>query len=43
MVAHRSLYPIEKLEQEIATLFTCKDILAQLKHIVPEFNHQKNI
>ncbi|ACZ12784.1 UDP-N-acetylglucosamine 4,6-dehydratase (configuration-retaining) [Sulfurospirillum deleyianum] len=43
LVAHRSMYPIEKLEHEIATLFTCKDILAQLKHIVPEFNHQKNI
>lgn len=40
LVAHRSIYPIEELEKEIETLFTCKDLLVQLKKIVPEFNHQ---
>lgn len=43
MVAHRSHYPIDGLEKDIEELFTCKDKLAQLKVIVPEFNHQKNI
>ena len=43
MVAHRSDYPIEELEKDIEELFTCKDKLAQLKVIVPEFNHQHNI
>ncbi len=43
MVARRSHYPIEALGKDIEELFTCKDKLAQLKHIVPEFNHQKNI
>lgn len=43
MVAHRSHYPIDTLEKDIEKLLTCKDKLVQLKVIVPEFNHQKNI
>lgn len=43
VVAHRSHYPIDTLEKDIEELLTCKDKLVQLKAIVPEFNHQKNI
>lgn len=40
MVAHKTNYEIEKLEQDIEELFTCKDKISKLKAIVPEFTHQ---
>jgi UDP-N-acetyl-D-glucosamine 4,6-dehydratase len=42
-VAKPTKYNIEKLNQDIEELLTCKDKLAKLKEIVPEFNHQKNL
>lgn len=42
-VAKPTKYDIDKLNSDIAELITCKDKLAKLKDIVPEFNHQKNI
>ncbi|AFL69134.1 UDP-N-acetylglucosamine 4,6-dehydratase (configuration-retaining) [Sulfurospirillum barnesii] len=39
MVAHKTEYPVEKLVADIEELFTCRDKLAQLKKIVPEFHH----
>ncbi len=42
MVAHKTAYDREKLEDDIQTLLTCSDKIKQLKVIVPEFNHQKN-
>ncbi|MBW6488233.1 nucleoside-diphosphate sugar epimerase/dehydratase [Sulfurimonas sp.] len=42
-VANSTKYDIEKLNQDIEELLTCKDKLAKLKEIVPEFNHQKNL
>ncbi|QOY53417.1 UDP-N-acetylglucosamine 4,6-dehydratase (configuration-retaining) [Candidatus Sulfurimonas baltica] len=41
-VAKPTLYDIDKLNRDIEELLTCKDKLAKLKEIVPEFNHQKN-
>lgn len=41
-VAKNTLYDINKLEDDIQELLTCKDKLAQLKKIVPEFKHNKN-
>jgi len=38
-VAKNTPYDIEKLNQDIKELLTCKDKLAKLKEIVPEFNH----
>ena len=38
-VAKNTLYDINKLEEDIQDLLTCKDKLAQLKKIVPEFSH----
>lgn len=40
MVTHKTVYDIEKLKNDIEKLFTCKDKIAQLNTIVPEFNHQ---
>jgi FlaA1/EpsC-like NDP-sugar epimerase len=42
-VAKPTKYDIEKLNQDIEELLTCKDKLAKLKEMVPEFNHQKNL
>ncbi len=39
-IANPTKYAISVLTQDIETLLTCKDKLAQLKVIVPEFNHQ---
>jgi UDP-N-acetyl-D-glucosamine 4,6-dehydratase len=39
MIGKSTHYPIEKLNEDIKTLLTCKDKLEQLKKIVPEFNH----
>ena len=41
-VASNTLYDIKKLNEDIEKLLTCKDKLAQLKKIVPEFKHNKN-
>ena len=42
-VAKPTTYNIDKLNEDIEGLLTCKDKLSKLKEIVPEFNHQKNI
>lgn len=42
MVAHKTEYAIEQLENDIEELFACKDKLIKLKEIIPEFNHQTN-
>lgn len=42
MVAHRTVYEIEALERQVEELFTCKDKIAKIQEIVPEFNHQTN-
>ncbi len=39
-IAKQTPYPIAQLQQEIALLLTCNDPLAQLKAIVPEFEHR---
>ena len=41
-VASNTDYEIESLNIDIEELLTCKDKLAQLKKIVPEFKHNKN-
>jgi UDP-N-acetylglucosamine 4,6-dehydratase len=41
LVATSTLYPIEKLEQDIQELLTCNNKLVKLQEILPEFNHQK--
>ena len=41
-VAKPTKYDLEKLNEDIQELLTCKDKLAKLKEIVPEFNHQTN-
>ncbi len=41
MVAHKTLYAIEKLQSDIDELFTCKNQLEKLKEMVPEFNHNR--
>ncbi|MEA3553068.1 MAG: nucleoside-diphosphate sugar epimerase/dehydratase [Campylobacterota bacterium] len=41
-VAKPTLYSIDKLNKDISKLLTCEDKIAQLKYIVPEFNHQLN-
>jgi len=38
-VASNTIYDIKELQNDIKDLLTCKDKLAQLKKIVPEFNH----
>ena len=38
-VASNTIYDINELRNDINELLTCKDKLAQLKKIVPEFNH----
>lgn len=40
MVTYKTVYDIEKLKNDIEKLFTCKDKIAHLNTIVPEFNHQ---
>ncbi|MEA2112194.1 MAG: nucleoside-diphosphate sugar epimerase/dehydratase [Campylobacterota bacterium] len=40
MIAKSSHYPRKELQEEIYKLFTCKNKVAQLKKIVPEFNHK---
>jgi FlaA1/EpsC-like NDP-sugar epimerase len=42
MIAKNTSYDIVKLDEDIKELLTCKDKLAKLKEIVPEFNHQAN-
>jgi len=42
MVAPKTEYAIECLEQDIKELLECQDILRKLKEIIPEFNHQTN-
>ncbi len=42
-VASSTHYDIVKLEQDIEELLTCKDKLAQLKTVVPEFKHNKSV
>ncbi len=39
-VANKTDYEITALKRDIDTLFTCNDVLAQLKKIVPEFEHR---
>ena len=39
-VTHPTLYDIEKLNEDIELLIASEEKLAQLKRIVPEFNHQ---
>jgi len=39
-VANKTDYDIATLKRDIDTLFTCNDTLAQLKKIVPEFEHR---
>ena len=41
-VAKKTLYDINKLEEDITKLINSKDKLVILKEIVPEFNHQSN-
>jgi FlaA1/EpsC-like NDP-sugar epimerase len=41
-VAKATKYDIDKLNSDIDELLTCKDKLAKLRVIVPEFNHQLN-
>ncbi len=41
-VAAPSFYDIDKLNADIEELLTCKDKLAKLKEIVPEFEHKLN-
>lgn len=41
MVAHKTLYAIEKLQSDIDELFTCKNQLEKLKEMIPEFNHNR--
>lgn len=42
-VASPTPYPIEKLNHDIQKLLETKDKLSQLKIIVPEFTHKKNV
>ena len=42
-VASPTPYNLEELTQDIEELLKCKNKLEQLKKIVPEFNHQKNL
>ncbi len=39
-VAHRTPYAIETLLRDIDLLLTCKDKIAQLRAIIPEFDHR---
>ncbi len=41
-VASKTNYNIDKLNSDIEELLLCKDKIAKLKEIVPEFNHQLN-
>ncbi len=41
-VASKTDYNIDKLNSDIEELLICKDKIAKLKEIVPEFNHQLN-
>ncbi|WP_263833686.1 UDP-N-acetylglucosamine 4,6-dehydratase (configuration-retaining) [Sulfurospirillum oryzae] len=41
VVAHQTRYDVVKLEKDIEELFTCKEKIAKLQEIVPEFNHNK--
>jgi len=42
LVSHKTVYPLEKLNQDIDNLIICNDPLVKLKEIVPEFNHHAN-
>jgi FlaA1/EpsC-like NDP-sugar epimerase len=42
-VAKPTKYDIDRLNRDIEELLTCKDKLAKLKEIVPEFSHQRNL
>lgn len=39
LVAEKTEYPLSQLNQDIENLLLAEDKLLQLKHIVPEFNH----
>ncbi|MDD3462298.1 MAG: nucleoside-diphosphate sugar epimerase/dehydratase [Sulfurospirillaceae bacterium] len=41
MVAHKTEYNIDTLNKDIDELLTCKDKIAKLQDIVPEFKHQR--
>jgi FlaA1/EpsC-like NDP-sugar epimerase len=41
-VASPTKYDIDRLDNDIQELLEAKDIVAKLKEIVPEFNHQIN-
>lgn len=41
MVTHKTAYEIDKLVKDMDELFTCKDQLAKLREMVPEFHHQQ--
>jgi len=41
-VAKKSIYDIDRLQKDIQELLACKDKIAKLKEIVPEFNHKLN-
>ena len=40
MVAHKTLYPIDTLEQDIDELLKTKEPVAKLKEMIPEFHHR---
>ena len=42
-VSSKTIYPIEKLNKDIEELLTSNNQLKQLKYIVPEFDHKKNL
>ncbi len=39
MVAHKTLYPIDTLQQDIDELLKTKEPVAKLKEMIPEFHH----
>ena len=41
-IARPTIYDIDKLNNDILDLVKCKDKIAKLKQIVPEFNHRLN-
>lgn len=40
MVAHKTLYPIDTLQQDIDELLKTKEPVAKLKEMIPEFHHR---
>ena len=43
LVARKTDYNIQKLEEDILELLTCKDQISKLKEIVPEFEHKPSV